>query len=175
MTRKKSGGRSVKGDKKTSQLLERGETPRPEERLDPAVDSPGESAAEGGPGNDASYSLNRGEGYGTLGGGVYHEEGAPEDSPRHGDWARHSTQGRTPGTQGQRPRRKPDESLAREIHEILTSDPELDATDIEVVVEGGAVTLSGDVEHPDAKLLAEELTESITGVRLVHNRLVVRR
>ena len=207
MTRKKSGGRSVKRDKKTSQLLERGETPRPEERLDPAVESPGESAAEGGPANDASYSLNRGEGYGTLGGGVYREEGAPEDAPRHGDWARHSTggtsgargqeglappgegtwgdaqyrreraeeQGRTAGTQGQRARRKPDETLAREIHEILTTDPELDAADIEVVVEGGAVTLSGDVEHPDAKLLAEELTESVAGVRLVHNRLVVRR
>jgi osmotically-inducible protein OsmY len=76
---------------------------------------------------------------------------------------------------GSRVRRKSDDSLAREIHEILTADPELDATDIEVVVEGGAVTLSGDVEHPDAKLLAEELTESIVGVRLVHNRLVIRR
>jgi osmotically-inducible protein OsmY len=76
---------------------------------------------------------------------------------------------------GPRVRRKSDDSLAREIHEILTTDPELDATDIEVVVEGGAVTLSGEVQHPDGKLLAEELTESITGVRLVHNRLVVRR
>ena len=76
---------------------------------------------------------------------------------------------------GPRLRRKTDDSLAQEIHEILTSDPELDSTDIEVVVEGGAVTLSGEVEHPDAKFLAEELTESVSGVRLVHNRLVVRR
>ena len=72
-------------------------------------------------------------------------------------------------------RRKTDDSLAQEIHEILIGDPELDATEIGVVVEGGAVTLSGEVEHPDAKLLAEELTESVSGVRLVHNRLVVRR
>lgn len=79
------------------------------------------------------------------------------------------------GGGGPRLRRKPDDSLAQEIHEILTSDPELDSTDIEVVVEGGAVTLSGEVEHPDARHLAEELTESISGVRLVHNRLVVRR
>jgi len=43
------------------------------------------------------------------------------------------------------------------------------------VVEGGAVTLSGEVEQPDARHLAEELTESISGVRLVHNRLMVRR
>lgn len=79
------------------------------------------------------------------------------------------------GGGGPRLRRKTDDSLAQEIHEILISDPELDSTDIEVVVEGGAVTLSGEVEHPDAKLLAEELTESVSGVRLVHNRLVVRR
>ncbi|HWB41223.1 MAG TPA: BON domain-containing protein [Gemmatimonadales bacterium] len=83
--------------------------------------------------------------------------------------------GRVQASHAPRPRRKPDESLAREIHEILTADPELDSTDIEVVVEGGAVTLSGDVQHPDAKLLAEELTESVAGVRLVHNRLMVRR
>ena len=76
---------------------------------------------------------------------------------------------------GARLRRKTDDSLAREIHEILTSDPELDAAEVEVVVEGGAVTLSGEVEQADAKLLAEELTESVSGVRLVHNRLVVRR
>lgn len=78
-------------------------------------------------------------------------------------------------TGGPRLRRKTDDSLASEIHEILVTDPELDANEIEVVVEGGAVTLSGEVEHPDAKLLAEELTESVAGVRLVHNRLVVRR
>ncbi len=209
MPRKKSGERSVKHDKKTSQLLERGETPRPDEGVDPAVESPSEITSEGGPGNDGSYALNRGEGYSTLGGGTYPDEGSPEDTPRHPDWERHSTGG-TSGARGRegmaqsergtwgddqsrrerreeqrggsdaggavpRPRRKSDDSLAREIHEILTTDPELDATDIEVVVEGGAVTLSGDVEHPDAKLLAEELTESIAGVRLVHNRLVVRR
>jgi hypothetical protein len=178
MPRKKSNARSLKRDKKTSQLLERGETPGPGEAVEPDVES------------------------------LYSDEGAPEDAPRQGDWARHST-GATSGARGRegmaqsqrgtwgddqsrrerreeqrgsagdggrpRPRRKTDDSLAREIHEILTTDPELDATDVEVVVEGGAVTLSGEVEHPDAKLLAEELTESVSGVRLVHNRLVVRR
>lgn len=104
-------------------------------------------------------------------GGGPPNDGAAEHSPPQREWTRHGTG----GLGSARPRRKPDDSLAREIHEILTADPELDATDIEVVVEGGAVTLSGEVEHPDAKLLAEELTESVSGVRLVHNRLVVRR
>lgn len=207
MPRKKSGARSVRRDKKTSQLLERGETPGADGRVDPEVESPSEITGEGGPASDASYDLNRGEGYSTLGGGVYPDEGAPEDVPRQRDWARHSTGG-TSGARGRegmaqseqgtwgedqsrqerrqeqsggtrpgapRVRRKSDDSLAREIHEILTADPELDANDVEVLVEGGAVTLSGEVAHPDAKLLAEELTESIAGVRLVHNRLVVRR
>ena len=72
-------------------------------------------------------------------------------------------------------RRRPDETLAGELREILTKDPELDATEIEVQVEGGAVTLSGIVDSSDAKLLAEELTESFPGVREVHNRLVIER
>jgi osmotically-inducible protein OsmY len=72
-------------------------------------------------------------------------------------------------------RRRPDESLARELLEILTKDPELDSTEIEVEVEGGAVTLSGTVDSSDARLLAEELVESVSGVREVHNNLKVAR
>jgi osmotically-inducible protein OsmY len=94
--------------------------------------------------------------------------GKSPDQTRSGS----SPPGVEPGLRG---RRRPDESLAREIHEILTKDPELDATNVEVEVESGAVTLTGIVESSDAKLLAEELVESITGVREVHNRLRVAR
>jgi osmotically-inducible protein OsmY len=72
-------------------------------------------------------------------------------------------------------RRRPDEALTRELQEILTQDPELDASEIDVEVEGGAVTLRGTVDSGDAKLLAEELVESVTGVREVHNQLRVAR
>ncbi len=65
--------------------------------------------------------------------------------------------------------------LAQELQEILTKDPELDSTEIEVEVEGGAVTLRGVVDSTDARLLAEELVESVTGVREVHNNLKVAR
>jgi hypothetical protein len=88
---------------------------------------------------------------------------------------RRQERGESPGGRRQHVRRRPDDSLAREIHEVLTNDPELDATEIEVQVEGGAVTLSGTVDSSDAKLLAEELTESFPGVREVHNRLVIER
>jgi len=74
---------------------------------------------------------------------------------------------------GERRQRRPDESLAREIQEILSEDSELEASEIEVQVEGGAVTLMGIVDSSDAKIMAEELAESVTGVREVHNRLRV--
>ena len=74
---------------------------------------------------------------------------------------------------GERRQQRPDESLAREIQEILNEDPELESSEIEVAVEGGAVTLLGVVDNPDAKFLAEELAESVAGVREVHNRLRV--
>lgn len=84
-------------------------------------------------------------------------------------------QGRRQTNSGPRSRRKSDESLTQEIREILTADPELEATDVEVEVEGGAVTLRGAVVDSDARLLAEELVESLSGVREVHNRLRVER
>jgi osmotically-inducible protein OsmY len=37
------------------------------------------------------------------------------------------------------------------------------------------VTLTGTVDSGDARMLAEELVESLTGVREVHNRLRVAR
>jgi osmotically-inducible protein OsmY len=88
---------------------------------------------------------------------------------------RREEQGRRQTNSGPRGRRKSDESLRQEIREILTADPELEAVDIEVEVEGGAVTLRGTVVDPDARLLAEELVESLAGVREVHNRLRVER
>jgi osmotically-inducible protein OsmY len=113
-----------------------------------------------------------------LGGGVYPDEGSREDATWSGDRfgpERRSGGDRRSASGNLRGYRRPDESLASEIHEILTKDPELDATEIEVKVEGGAVTLTGEVESSDAKLLAEELVESTPGVREVHNRLRIAR
>jgi osmotically-inducible protein OsmY len=47
----------------------------------------------------------------------------------------------------------------------------LDASAVEVEVEGGEVTLTGHVEDRDARWLAEDVVESVAGVSLVHNRL----
>jgi osmotically-inducible protein OsmY len=53
--------------------------------------------------------------------------------------------------------------------------PKQHATEIQVEVERGAVTLTGIVDSREAKVLAEELVESIPGVRQVHNGLTVKR
>ena len=125
------------------------------------------------------------------------DEGSSADAPSYGNWPRHregpgnagentsgegqlrgerrDEHGRRGTDSGPRSRRKPDESLRQEIREILIADPELEVTDIEVEVEGGAVTLRGLVVDSDARLLAEELVESLAGVREVHNRLRVER
>jgi osmotically-inducible protein OsmY len=88
---------------------------------------------------------------------------------------RNEEQGRRQTAPVKRGHRRPGETLAQEIREILTHDPELNATEIEVEVEDGAVTLTGVVDGSDANLLAEELVETLPGVREVHNRLRVAR
>jgi osmotically-inducible protein OsmY len=78
---------------------------------------------------------------------------------------------------GRRPRsyRRSDDSIREEICELLTHHPDVDATEVEVLVEGGEVTLHGSVTERDARWLIEELVESVSGVSLVHNRLRVAR
>jgi osmotically-inducible protein OsmY len=48
---------------------------------------------------------------------------------------------------------------------------QLDASDIEVAVENGDVTLEGSVEDRRMKRLAEDIAASVPGVDDVHNRL----
>ena len=52
---------------------------------------------------------------------------------------------------------------------------DLDATEIEIVVEDGDVTLTGRVDTREAKWLAEEIARGVTGVTDLHNRLKVAR
>jgi osmotically-inducible protein OsmY len=74
---------------------------------------------------------------------------------------------------GPRTYRRRDESIREEICESLTENPDLDADGIEVSVDGGEVSLTGTAESRDARWLAEDLAEAVTGVRTVHNNLRV--
>ena len=61
--------------------------------------------------------------------------------------------------------------IKEEVCERLTQHGYLDASGIEVTVENGEVTLTGTVDSREAKRLAEDIIDSISGVRDIHNRL----
>ncbi len=67
-----------------------------------------------------------------------------------------------------------DERIREDVSDRLTDNPILDATEIEVTVSSGEVTLSGNVDSRYSKRLAEDLTDEVSGVRHVQNNLRVR-
>lgn len=74
---------------------------------------------------------------------------------------------------GPRGYRRPDERIQEDLCERLSRHGQIDASDVEVRVAGGEVTLTGSVTGRDAKRMAEDLAESVSGVKQVHNRLRV--
>jgi hypothetical protein len=66
-----------------------------------------------------------------------------------------------------------DSRIHEEVCERLSDAGDLDAGGIEVRVEGGEVTLEGTVPDRSSKRLAEDIAESVRGVRETHNRLRV--
>ncbi len=82
----------------------------------------------------------------------------------------HSIRGRYTG-RGPRGWHRSDERILEDINERLTEHPDIDASDIEVRVENGEVTLTGMVESRQVKHMAEDVAEEVLGVRDVHNQL----
>ncbi|WP_051440915.1 osmotically-inducible protein OsmY (plasmid) [Ensifer sp. WSM1721] len=64
-----------------------------------------------------------------------------------------------------------DQRIREDVSDRLTDDPHVDASDIEVTVENGEVTLSGTVMSRPVKHRAEDIAESVSGVRDVQNNL----
>ncbi|MBX3039387.1 MAG: BON domain-containing protein [Bdellovibrionaceae bacterium] len=69
--------------------------------------------------------------------------------------------------------KRSDEKIREEVCERLERDSHIDASDIEVSVKEGIVTLSGKVEDRPTKRHAEDIVESLTGVKDVRNDLTV--
>jgi osmotically-inducible protein OsmY len=67
--------------------------------------------------------------------------------------------------------RRSDERIREDVNDRLTDHAYLDASDIEVSVKEGEVTLSGKVFDRTDKRLAEDVAESVTGVKNVQNNL----
>ncbi len=87
--------------------------------------------------------------------------------------SRYGRQGRYSGV-GPQGYRRSDERIQEDINDRLTWHGQLDATDIQVEVRDGEVTLTGSVEDRRQKRFAEDVAESVSGVEDVHNQLKIR-
>lgn len=74
---------------------------------------------------------------------------------------------------GPRGYRRSDERIREDVCELLLADGEVDASDIEVSVASGEVTLQGTVPDRRMKRAAEDLIEAVSGIEQVDNRLRV--
>jgi hypothetical protein len=90
---------------------------------------------------------------------------------RGGYWRRYEPR----GFQGRGPKgyQRSDDRIRDEICDCMTDDPALDASEIEVAVVQGEVTLTGSVTSRDQKRRAEDVAERASGVRDVTNQLRV--
>lgn len=79
------------------------------------------------------------------------------------------------GKYGKGPRgyTRSDDRIREDVNDRLTDDWLIDATSITVTVQSGEVTLEGTVDSRDDKRRAEDVVESISGVRHVQNNLRV--
>ena len=71
--------------------------------------------------------------------------------------------------------RRSDERIKEDISDVFTDDRLLDASEVEVEVLDGEVVLLGTVSDRNAKRRAEDLAESVSGVKNLENRLRVSR
>lgn len=70
--------------------------------------------------------------------------------------------------------RRSDSRIHEDINDRLTEDAYIDASEVEVRVENGEVTLDGTVDARMAKRRAEDIAEAVSGVTHVQNNLRVR-
>lgn len=98
-----------------------------------------------------------GFGYGSLDGAAH----APQTEQQY--------RGRGP-----RGYQRSDERIREDVCDCLTDDPEIDASNFDVTVNNGEVSLTGTIDSYDNKRRATDLIEDFSGVKDVHNNLRVR-
>lgn len=101
-----------------------------------------------------------------------HDEGATPYRSAPG-YERERERGRFYG-RGPKGYRRSDARLLEEISDRLMAHPDVDASDVEVTVDGGIATLAGTVQNRYEKRIAEYVAEDVMGVDDVNNQLKVR-
>lgn len=97
--------------------------------------------------------------------------GDEEAGQRRAEDARRDAMHRGRGPRGYT---RSDERIREDVSDRLTDNPVIDASEIDVAVQNGEVTLNGHVDSRYSKRLAEDVVEDISGVRHVQNNLRVR-
>lgn len=97
----------------------------------------------------------------------HHHQQGPMETIREG-WEKVKESFRGKGPKGYA---RSDERIREDVCEHLLHSHDVDATDVEVSVKEGEVTLSGTVTDRFQKRRAEELADHVSGVRDVANRL----
>ncbi len=107
-------------------------------------------------GHRGGYGYGYGGGMGSYGGGM----------------GTYSQRGQFAG-RGPKNWQRSDERIKDDVSERLSDHPDIDASEIEVQVKSAEVTLIGTVDERDSKRLAEDIAQSVSGVKDVHNQIRV--
>ena len=70
--------------------------------------------------------------------------------------------------------RRSDDRIKEDVCEQLTLHPDIDASEVEIKVQAGEVTLTGTVDDRQTKRMIEDVAESASGVKEVNNQLRVK-
>jgi osmotically-inducible protein OsmY len=131
----------------------------------------------GRPGQGYGYGTGCGYGAGSLGRGSqrgFAERAGDEVASWFGDddaARRREADHRGKGPKGYR---RSDDRIREDVNDRLSDDPNVDASDIKVMVENGEVTLKGQVSSRQENRHAEDCVERVSGVSHVQNNLRVR-
>jgi osmotically-inducible protein OsmY len=110
---------------------------------------------------------------GMYGGGMQGQGGYGQGQfGQHGLYGR-SQYGQSFRGKGPQNYKRSDERIKEEVSECLTEHHMIDASDIEVSVMNGEITLKGTVRDRQMKRLSEDAVENLSGVKEVHNQLRV--
>ena len=123
-------------------------------------------------GSGSGYGGPSAQGY-TGGAGTQHNYGGMRnEQPQYGSIMQGQ---RSYAGRGPKGWRRSDERIQEDLSEQLERHPQIDASDIEVHVENGEVTMTGTVPDRQSKRLAEDVAESVWGVHDVQNQIKVKR
>lgn len=162
---------NLKTECEVQHMRGRGFDPPPPERFQDSTHDRGEGSHPGGPPRPQGPYLSHHGGpilhYDQH--GHFHHAGPPGSAKAPGFTPRSGLRGKGP-----KGYKRTDERIAEDVNDVLTENDSLDATELQVTVQSGEVTLQGTVDNRFERRLAEDLADSISGVLHVQNNLRVK-